>query len=62
MRLLSYDAIKQKYGLDVDKSTFWRWTKLNKWPKPRRVAGRNGYLENECDAAFAAMIGEQVAA
>jgi hypothetical protein len=60
--ILNHEGAQQKYGFKVDKATIWRWTKAGKWPKPRKVAGRNYYFEDECDAAYAAMIGERVAA
>ena len=49
-RLISYDDLGPKKGLNFSKVTLWRMEKAKRFPKRVRIgASRYGWLEDEID-------------
>jgi prophage regulatory protein len=50
MKLLTYEDLKPERGIDVSKTTLWRWEKEGQFPRRVRIGARYGWPETEIDA------------
>jgi prophage regulatory protein len=49
MKFLTYDDLKPESGIDVSKTTLWRWEKEGQFPRRVRIGASYGWPETEID-------------
>jgi prophage regulatory protein len=56
MKFLTYEDLKPERGIDVSKTTLWRWEKDGIFPRRVRIGASYGWLATEIDAWIKAKI------